>query len=141
MSTEDASEIPNEQPNIRHGGVELVRNDGLEVLLVEDPDPDQDQDSKEDIELMAVKDNVTDIKAQQQERCAMCGEAALQHRIEIRCEDDKRRLGIPEVPANDKLKFLYRCCVGGCPFQTIRHLRHARAFNYHVNKHDMVLNH
>ena len=93
----------------------------------------------EDIELQSlVPKEVNVIKNLQFQRCTLCGKNAVEHRLEIHCEEDKHRLGIPIVPANENLKFLYRCCVQGCPFHTIRHLRHAAAFHVHMQKHDTV---
>ena len=40
------------------------------------------------------------------------------------------------MPSNESLKFLYRCCASGCPFQTIRYLRNAAAFHNHIQKHE-----
>ena len=94
----------------------------------------------QDIELQSLvpKKEVNAIKNLQYQRCSHCGENAVAHRLEIHCEEDKHRLGIPIVPANENLKFLYRCCVPGCPFHSIRHLRHAAHFHQHMRKHDTV---
>ncbi len=152
MSTEDASEVPDAE--LEHQGddlivqegteIRLMRTEGSEVLLIENARHESERIGfdVEDLELATFKQqSIDDLKMQQEQRCSMCGEAAINHRIEIKDNDDKRRLGIPDVPANGNLRFLYRCCVGGCPFQSIRHLRHARAFNFHIDKHDKVLKH
>ena len=49
---------------------------------------------------------------------------------------DFRRLGVPIVPSNENLKFLYKCCASGCPFQTIRYLKNVTAFHNHMQKHE-----
>ena len=81
---------------------------------------------------------IKSMKNLQFQSCNLCGENAIEHRLEIHCEEDKQRLGIPVVPANENLRFLYRCCVQGCPFHAIRHLKHAAAFHLHMQKHDPV---
>ncbi len=158
VSTEDASEPADaeksaitEKHNESEEDVRLMRTEGTEVLLVENAVPSKDPnvgdvimtekpfEQEEDLELVAFKQqNADEMKAHQEQKCSICGELAVNHRIVIQDEDDKRRLGIPDVPANADLKFLYRCCVGGCPFHSLRFLRHARSFNFHIDKHDKV---
>ena len=79
------------------------------------------------------------VKGFQNQKCIGCNDSDIQHRIQVHSEEDKQRLGIPIVPANDNLKFLYRCCVQGCPFQSIRHLKNASAFHAHMQKHPSYL--
>lgn len=110
----------------------VARVDDKEVLFIHRPDEIIDDSFPGD-------DQVNEIESEQEKLCSSCGREALQHRIEIRTEADKRRLGIPLVPSNESLTFLYRCCVPGCPLQTIRHLKHARAFNAHAERHAMVI--
>ena len=94
-----------------------------------------------DVELRGVtsQENIDVVKSFQQERCQICNESGIEHRILIHSEEDKRRLGIPIVPSNDDLRFLYRCCIHGCPFQTIRYLKSAAAFHVHMQKHETVI--
>ena len=126
----------------------LKTDDGIEVFVMEENAAAYQKTTGnksnfnyhcEDIELQSLAPKeVNVIKKLQFQRCTLCGENAVEHRLEIHCEEDKHRLGIPIVPANENLKFLYRCCVQGCPFHTIRHLRHAAAFHVHMQKHDTV---
>ena len=120
--------------------INFVKADGgkIEVFIVEE----NLDGEEEDIEIRALKpkdaniqNSKFNVQSLQKQRCTMCNETGISHRILIHSEEDKRRLGIPIVPSNDSLKFLYRCCATGCPFQTVRYLRNAAAFHNHMLKH------
>jgi len=119
------------EENIRY----VKTQGGIEVIVVENPNFAKEET---DVELQQYKSkDWKKIESLQHQQCNVCNESGIEHRILIHCEEDKRRLGIPIVPANESLKFLYRCCVQGCPFQTIR-LKNASAFHAHMQKHSTV---
>jgi len=135
------SEKPTEDPTINFVKAIDEKEGKIEVFIVEE---NLDGETEEDIELLALKPKDTknlqnskfNVQNLQKKRCTMCNESGISHRILINSEEDKRRLGIPIVPSNESLKFLYRCCASGCPFQTIRYLRNAAAFHNHIQKHE-----
>ena len=118
--------------------IQYIKGDhGFEVIVVEKP---AGYDENQDIELQSYKSkDINMIQNLQVQKCAICHLEGLEHRILIHSEEDKTRLGIPIVPANEALKFIYRCCIQGCPFQALRHLKNATAFHMHMQKHAKVI--
>ena len=92
----------------------IDKKDGkIEVFIVEENLEDTEE---EDIELFSLKSKDTNLQSAksnirnlQKKPCNMCHEPGISHRILVNSEEDKRRLGIPIVPSNESLKFLYRC--------------------------------